>query len=212
MKQDSGLRNVPAPGQPESFSTAEVARMFGVSMPTIQRWVDQDLLKAWKTLGGHRRVDADSARRLLAENSRRGRGSPAGDAESPVVLIVEDDASDQELLRELVHVAWPKAQIVAADNGFLGLVALGQRPIDIVLSDIMMPHMNGAEMLRQLAGLERAAPRLLVAVSSLGDRQIAELGGLPPRVLLLRKPLEPDLAKASLRSAWQQAASLASHR
>ena len=39
-----------------SYSTAAVARRLGVSIPTVQRWVDQGYLKAWKTVGGHRRI------------------------------------------------------------------------------------------------------------------------------------------------------------
>jgi excisionase family DNA binding protein len=49
----------------KSYSTVEIARRLGVSIQTVQRWVDAGRLKAWKTLGGHRRIDADSAEALL---------------------------------------------------------------------------------------------------------------------------------------------------
>ncbi len=50
-----------------SYSTVEVSRRLGVSIQTVQRWVDSGHLKAWKTLGGHRRISAESAETLLAE-------------------------------------------------------------------------------------------------------------------------------------------------
>jgi len=54
------------PGQrPSSYSTAHVAKQLGISVPTVQRWVDAGQRKAWKTPGGHRRIDADSAERLF---------------------------------------------------------------------------------------------------------------------------------------------------
>jgi excisionase family DNA binding protein len=51
---------------PRTYSTVEVARRLGVSIQTVQRWVDSGKLKAWKTFGGHRRIEAESAEKLLA--------------------------------------------------------------------------------------------------------------------------------------------------
>lgn len=189
----------------ESFSTAEVARMAGVSVPTIQRWVDQGLLRGWKTLGGHRRVDAESAQRLLARQAPAQPAAAPAVTDNPSVLLVDDDPLDQQILQALVTEVWPRARLIVTDNGFRGLVAVGQRPVDIVVSDVRMPHMNGVEMLRQLSLLAHAPPRLLVVVTSLDDGQIADLGGLPAGVLLVRKPVEPGVAVAALSSAWQQA-------
>ena len=61
--------NEPAP---RSYSTADVARRLGVSVPTVQRWVDLGYLKAWKTVGGHRRIDAETADRFIAAQAAGG--------------------------------------------------------------------------------------------------------------------------------------------
>jgi len=45
-------------------TTAEAARSLGVSIRTIQLWVDGGVLAAWKTVGGHRRITLDSLSRL----------------------------------------------------------------------------------------------------------------------------------------------------
>jgi excisionase family DNA binding protein len=195
---------VPEPkAAPDSYSTAEVARRLGVSIPTVQRWVDQGLLKAWKTFGGHRRIDAGSVDAFvgtLADPRSQGR-----QANAPAVLVVEDSPIDRVLLATLVTTTWPDARLTLAENGFDALLAIGQNLPDIVLSDIVMPHMDGMQMLRQLTEPHRPQPRLLVAVSSLKPAQIRKMGGLPPRVLFIAKPIEPQLASAVLASAWQQA-------
>ena len=45
-------------------TTAEAARSLGVSIRTIQIWVDGGVLTAWKTVGGHRRILLDSVERF----------------------------------------------------------------------------------------------------------------------------------------------------
>lgn len=52
---------------PETSSTQEVARSLGVSLRTVQLWVDGGLLDAWKTAGGHRRIPRDSVVHLISQ-------------------------------------------------------------------------------------------------------------------------------------------------
>src|SRR5688572_18909469 len=109
---------------PRSYSTKEVASRLGVSLQTVQRWVDAGRLKAWKTLGGHRRIDAQSAELLFAEHELV-MGEVPSEGSTPAaqnVVIVDDDPLDRELLVALVQMALPHAQLFVARNGFQGLV------------------------------------------------------------------------------------------
>ena len=54
----------------QSYSTADIAKRLGISPQTVQRWVDSGRLKAWKTPGGHRRIDARSAELLFAQQEQ----------------------------------------------------------------------------------------------------------------------------------------------
>lgn len=49
---------------PPCCTTAEAARHLGVSIRTVQLWVDGGALEAWKTVGGHRRISLESLERL----------------------------------------------------------------------------------------------------------------------------------------------------
>jgi len=174
----------------------------GVSIPTVQRWVDAGRLRAWKTLGGHRRIDAASADALFDAQQQPAPGAEAapGAALDLKVVIVDDNADDRDLLVALAEEAFPGATIQAVENGFLGLVAIGQHNPQVVLTDIQMPKMDGLEMLRQLSREEGSRAPLLVAVSSLDARQIEQRGGLPEAVHHVRKPLvDPQAVIALLR-------------
>lgn len=183
------------PAQP-SYTTIEVAKRLGVSMQTVQRWVDAGRLKAWKTLGGHRRIEAQSAELLFqAQALATGRAPAPPVTEQPAVeplrvVVVDDNAIDRELLAQMVLAALPGARITMAENGFQALVSIGRQAPDIVVTDIHMPHMDGFEMIRHLCEDEAIRPRTLVAVSAHSAADLATMGQLPGHVVFLPKPVD----------------------
>lgn len=188
--------------KPDSYSTAYVATRLGVSVPTVQRWVDAGHLKAWKTPGGHRRIDARSAEALFRGRPRIQEDVSGHNEAAPLkVVIVDDNPDDRELFALWVDTAIPGAQVTLADNGFQGLVAIGQVAPDVVVTDIMMPKMDGVEMLNQLAQHCAVRPRVLIATSSLNTTQLAQHGPLPEGVHFLAKPMVPGDFFQVLRTA-----------
>jgi excisionase family DNA binding protein len=197
--------------KPRSYTTIAVAKRLGVSPPTVQRWVDAGYLKAWKTLGGHRRIDAQSAEQLFA--AQQAVAATAGDGPAPVaasvaaatVLIVEDDAIDRELLSHLVRKALPGARIEMAENGFQGLLLAGRVAPGVVVTDIHMPHMNGLEMIRQLLADGATRPHAVLAVSAYAENDLGALGQLPGEVQFFSKPVDEARFIAALRDAQASA-------
>ncbi|MFL6699215.1 MAG: response regulator [Vitreoscilla sp.] len=181
------MPNPPSPNGPPSYSTAYLARRLGVSVPTVQRWVDLGHLKAWKTVGGHRRIDAESAEAFIRTQAQQ-RG---GEAAAPFsVLVVDDNPDDRDVLCALVDIAAPGARITCAANGFEALIEVGKAMPDLIVTDLTMPHMDGVQMIRHLSTQGRARPPAIVAVSAQSPAHVDKLGGLPPGVTLLAKPVE----------------------
>ena len=63
----------------------------------------------------------------------------------PVILLVDDEAS---ILSSLKRVLRPKGYtLITAESGAEGLRLLEEHPVDLIVSDMRMPEMNGAQFL-----------------------------------------------------------------
>ena len=196
-------------------TTREAASLLGVSVGTVQLWVESGLLQAWKTSGGHRRVLRDSIDSLLhkgAGNLVPGAAVPAVAALAPVaekvnlaelalparplrVLVVEDD---QNLLRlyKVRLSAWPGDPVVSlADNGITGLLMIGRSNPDLLITDLDMPGMDGFNMLRVLHQTPEMRHTTIVVVTGLDAAEIERRGGVPQGIEVLPKPIPFDRLK-----------------
>jgi class 3 adenylate cyclase len=79
------------------------------------------------------------------------------------ILVVDDNEGNREVLtRRLVRQGY---SVVLSEDGRAALVLLRQQPIDLVLLDVMMPEMDGYEVLKQLKSDEalRHVPVLMIS-------------------------------------------------
>lgn len=142
-------------------------------------------------MGGHRRIDAASVEALIKSQSAQIAAEPA--SVKPLrVMIVDDNIDDRDVLCALVNASLPSAAITTAENGFEALLAVRQALPDVMVTDIVMPHMNGVEMLRHLTADPASKPRVTIAVSSQAPAELATLGSFPEGVVFIPKPIDPE--------------------
>lgn len=198
---------------PASYTTIDVARRLGVSVQTVQRWVDAGHLKAWKTLGGHRRIDARSAERLFRAGSNgKGRSVAKEDAPReaaheasgpPSILVVDDHADDRIILKQLVQLAIPDAKVTLAQNGFDALLAIGRGKPDLIITDVVMPYMNGFAMVQYLSTHGSGPTPRIIAVSSYTADELRQFGQLPEGVPIFSKPLHSKSFVNAIRASLE---------
>ena len=75
------------------------------------------------------------------------------------VLIIEDDTSTRLVTK--LHLQ-NEYQILEAANGLEALDILEQQNVNLIIADVMMPHMDGYEFVRQLRMTDKTTPILLL--------------------------------------------------
>ncbi|HEX7890599.1 MAG TPA: response regulator [Ramlibacter sp.] len=109
-------------------------------------------------------------------------------------LIVEDHAFQRQMLEQLLR-SLGATEIRSAANGAKAVGMLRDSPdVDIVISDVSMPEVDGIELIPMLARLAPGASLLLASVEDWAlnvGKAIAEKHRIP-LLGVLRKPLAPD--------------------
>lgn len=118
-------------------------------------------------------------------------------------VVIVDDSSlirqvEKKVLRQTGLVV---EEILEASNGQEALDLISRQPVDLVLSDINMPHMDGLQMLMQLRQMEDKEHLPVIIVSTEGSdatmEQAMDLGATS----YVLKPFTPECLAEHLQKA-----------
>lgn len=188
--------------QKEFLTSREAAELLGVAVSTVQLWTESDLLRAWKTGGGHRRIARNSVEAML-QQQRAIFETPKSD-DKLTVVVVEDKWQQRKLYQQQLAARDLPIQLIMASNGFEGLIQIGRYLPEVIITDLLMPDMDGFQMLRALKTLPELANCLHISISALTDQQIKLKGGLPDGTMCFTKPIPFDDLEAVLRTQIAQ--------
>ncbi|MDE3166645.1 MAG: PAS domain S-box protein [Acidobacteriota bacterium] len=106
------------------------------------------------------------------------------------VLVVEDQAEVREVACAILRTSG--LEVVEADCGQAALELITDRAekIDLLLTDVIMPGMNGRELAARF--VERRPAVKVIYMSGYTDRIMSPDGVLDPSVVFLQKPFRPD--------------------
>lgn len=173
--------------QKDYFTSRQAAERLGVAVSTIQLWTNNGLLRAWTTGGGHRRIARSSVEEMQSQqHAISGEQRPT---EQLSVVIVEDDAQQQRLYEKQILTWNMNTNVITANDGYGGLIKIGRTLPDVIITDLLMPNMNGFQMIRALKELPELKHSLVIVVTGLNESEIQTKGGLPDGVHLFTKPI-----------------------
>ncbi len=155
------------------LTTREAALRLGVSLRTVQLWVEASILPAARTPGGHRRIPYNAVEALamnmgLADQppaSALGRAramslsvtpEPATASAmphmpaSPKIVLVARDEVWLRACASALEVYGQAVEVHVADNGYVALLLIGREAPQLLVTTLELPGMDGIEMLHTL--------------------------------------------------------------
>ena len=184
------------------FTTKPLGQGTGLGLPTVYGIVKQS--------GGHIWVESEVGRGstftiLLPRIAEAGDPATAAAVAAPgprgaeTVLVAEDEDAVRRLARRILE--RQGYQVLEARDGrhAMELARRHAGPIDLLLTDMVMPEMNGRALAEQLCQL-RPSLRVLY-MSGYTDDDIVRRGMLGPGTGFLEKPFTPDMLARAIRGA-----------
>src|SRR2546425_6974403 len=192
---DTGVGMDPDPRAPlfePFFTTKPRGKGTGLGLATVYGIVRQS--------GGHIAVDTAPGRgssfhmylpRVAeapeATGSARAVVAPAPGRET--VLLAEDEQLVRLLARKILEHAGYTVLVAAGGPEALRLAAQHGRPIDLLLTDVIMPEMSGRDLMHRLA--EQRPEMRVLYMSGYSDEAVERHGVLDPGTAVIQKPFTP---------------------
>ncbi len=175
---------------PKSLSTFAVGEMLHVDPGSVANWVDQDLLKAHRTPGGHRRVRVEDLLEFLREHNMP---IPQElDGQPPLILVVDDEPAVATMIAHAIRDAHPEYEVLEANDGFQAGTLVATRKPEVVLLDLRMPGINGFDVCRQIKSQEETRSTHVIAMTAYPLQENTDRILACGARTCLTKPLEID--------------------
>lgn len=116
------------------------------------------------------------------------------------ILVIEDGKFYQD---DLVHTLQDFYKVIVADNGAKAMEILEKRKPDLILLDIVLPDVNGFDLLKKIKEAEATNDIPIIVITGLGDDSDEEKGLLLGAVDYIKKPFNQTIVRARVRTHIQ---------
>lgn len=122
------------------------------------------------------------------------------DPSAKKILLVEDEDFIRELyVRQLAKAGF---QVKSAVDGTSGLETLKAETFDLLLLDIMLPGMNGLQVLREFKTQNPQSPMITILLTNLGQEAVIKEGfELGAQAYLIKASYTPDQVVSEVKNA-----------
>ncbi|MFC1834859.1 response regulator [Thermodesulfobacteriota bacterium] len=148
----------------------QASKYCSVSPKTVANWIDEGHIKAFRTVGGHRRIRKEDLNEFLR---RQGMPIPIEMEinEAHKILVIDDDRLIVETIVTSLEQDEHNYEIISAADGFeAGLQVSHFRP-DLLILDIMMPDIDGYEVCRKVKQDPSTSHMKIIVLSAYLDEE-----------------------------------------
>jgi excisionase family DNA binding protein len=174
---------------PACCGTSKAAELLQLSVGTVQSLVDKKILHAWVTQGGHRRISLESIQNYQSQQQKL----PALERllnDRLRVMVVDDDAITRHLLQDTCLSVHPHVDCCAISSAIDALLQLPVFNPHVMLIDLLMPEVDGWELVKRVQKQKKFAKLQILTLSALSKDELESRGGPPQGSQFIAKPVD----------------------
>ncbi len=109
------------------------------------------------------------------------------------ILLVDDSSTSRMIIKRCFEMAgYFDRTFIEAGDGLEGLSALNEEKVDLIVSDLKMPRMDGNTFIKKLKRREKTAKIPVVVISSIGNKYEKDKLKAMNVLGVIEKPLSPE--------------------
>ena len=195
---------------PACCGTSKAAELLQLSVGTVQSLVDKNILHAWVTQGGHRRISLESIQIYQSQQQKL----PAVERlmnDRLRVMVVDDDAVSRHLLQDTCLSVHSHVDCCAMSSAIDALLQLPVFNPHVMLIDLLMPEVDGWDLVKRVQQQKNFAKLQILTLSALSEDELKSRGGPPQGSQFIAKPVDLGWLRGYLLGllapqAWAQEA------
>lgn len=159
----------------DTLTVFTASKYCNVSSKTIINWVEAGHIKAYKTVGGHRRIKTTDLESFMRN---QGIPIPKGKDEGgrKKILVVDDDMIIVESIVQALEEDEFDYEVLSASDGFEAGLQVNHFHPDLLILDIMMPDIKGYEVCKKIKTNEMTRNTKIIVLSAyLDDEKFAQM-------------------------------------
>ncbi len=108
------------------------------------------------------------------------------------IMIADDSGTARMFIKQCLEISIEEeVEFMEAENGKVALEKLKAEPVDLLVTDLNMPVLDGRELIRRIAGSPKLHGMPIMVITSSGNQarkdELLEMGA----GVVLRKPVNP---------------------
>lgn len=154
----------------EVLTVFKASAYCNVSPKTIINWIDAGHIKAYRTIGGHRRI-----KKIDLEDFMKKQGIPIPEDqiidERKRILVVDDDPIIVETLVQALEEDDHDYEVISASDGFEAGIQVSHFKPHLIILDIMMPDIKGYDVCKKIKCSRETEHIKIIVLSAYLDEQ-----------------------------------------
>ncbi len=148
----------------------KASKYCNVSPKTIINWIEAEHIKAYKTVGGHRRINKADLEAFMMKQ-----GIPIPEVQEEEerrrILVVDDDPIIVETIVQALEEDEYDYEVISASDGFEAGIQVNHFKPHILILDIMMPDIKGYEVCKKIKSDEDTKDTKIIVLSAYLDEE-----------------------------------------